>query len=173
MSIIESVKEELLSKEIVNEVGVLISRRRDFSIHVNPDSNKNLSGTNGAYFKFIHGTSFSNSKDIARISFYAPEYIIHKRNRFGQKNITLEPKEKTELMDLLRSKVNFKPKDMDEIDPRIIPMITTNWQMLIYKFNKHANFTDNEILAVIENNYKNKPDNMIRLDLPMPDYSQL
>lgn len=170
MSIIESVKEELLSKEIVNEERILVSKNNEISIHLDPDSNKNLSGKD-AYFKVVHGSSFSKSEDIARISFYVPEYVIHNRNRFGQKNFKLKPKEKDLLISILQQEVD--KDDILGVDHRLRKYILTNWNLLIYYFNIHIHISADQMLKSIQNDYKDKPLNMIRLDLPMPDYTQL
>ena len=61
MSIIESVKEELLSKEIVNEINVAMDNRNNFSVHVTPDSNRNL-GDGGGYFKYLNPCRICKSR---------------------------------------------------------------------------------------------------------------
>lgn len=170
MSIIESVKEELLSREVVNEINVAMDNRNNFSVHVTPDSNRNL-GDSGGYFKYLNHVEYSKADGIARIYFTKAEYLIH-NDQDGKKPIRLSSKQKDKLIGLL----NKPPKQekLNKIQNGFIKsIITSNWILMIYQFNRLIHIDENTMENCIMNNYKNIPKNMIRLDLPMPDYTKL
>ena len=170
MSIIESVKEELLSKEIINEINVAMDNRNNFSVHVTPDSNRNL-GDGGGYFKYLNHVEYAKADGIARIYFAKAEYLIH-IDQDGKRPIRLSSKQKDKLIALLNKPP--RPEKLNKIQNKFIKsMITNNWILMIYQFNRLIHIDENTMEKCIMNNYKNIPKNMIRLDLPMPDYTKL
>lgn len=130
----------LKGTEVVNEAKC--GGRNGIYVHVDIDEDRDF-GDDIAYFKCTTTPNLSTAKDIARISFTAPKYIIHNNDRFK-----LNPRQKNTLVDLL---VSTAKNGM------------TVWQFMIYRFN----------LELSNSNNPRAPKYKLPLELPIPDYTKL
>lgn len=154
--------------EIITEKAV-ITYPGSFSLHVTPDSDQNL-GENEGYFKWVNHESFSKADEIARIRYGSPTYAVH-TDHHGKTTVRLSSPERKLLIKVLSKPV--KPKQLLGISDDIIKLIDSGWKLMIYFYNKHCKFSDEDILEYANAEKEDIPKNMIRLSLPMPDYSLL
>lgn len=154
---------------IITERSIINDERHNFSVHSTPDAKHNL-GEPAGYFKWVEGKKLNiNPKDIVRIKFSEPVYIKHD----GSTKV-LKKGQKDDLIAALQSPIsdrhfNNLPKEFKEV-------IETEWQYLIYMYNIDCHVNTKLLLdhLDIEEPFSELPDDkMVRLNLPIPDYTKL
>lgn len=141
--------------QIVNEQCIV--QGYNLNIQVDPDPRRNY-GPSTTYFKCANSNSYKKAKYEARIGIYKPIYIYHNT---GKKQFKLNTNDIDNLINLLQSQA-------DDYNG-------TNWQKLIVIFNTHLGYSKADQLSFKYIDYKKgkRFGNMIPLDLPMPDYTEL
>lgn len=116
MAIIESIMNEIMSKEIIAEATVAIDNKSSAIITVSLDTSRSYGG-DIAYFKFKPNADV-DWKHCARISFRSPKYVDH----YG-KSYRLRRDEKKKLIKMLQA-------------PSCIDKDMTGWEAAIGNFNE-------------------------------------
>ena len=150
----KQLKEEYLVEEYLEEMAtVYIDRENNYLYQVNPDrSRKGLE-----YFKLYDSVNWPKAKQVARISFREPKYIIH-RNTDGKENWFLNSKQKKALVKALTMK-SIKYQGYN------------NYQTAIIDFNLEKGLEPDKTKENLVNDLKYPV--YLPIDLPIPDYMKL
>lgn len=91
----------------------------------------------------------------------------------GKDTVYLNSKQKKNLIKLLNKPVNAK--SLSIYPDEILKMVQTNWQLLIFIHNLECEITIEDMINHLDLNepIPHLPNNLIRLTIPMPDYSLL
>lgn len=145
---------------------ILVDKKNNFSLNTNSDRGR-FTGDGAAYFKWANATSFGRADEIARISFNSPSYQEHNE---GKPSVKLTREEKKDMVKLLQKPATQEMKSQVEND-ELREKINTGWDYLKYMHNIHNGFTDEDMLG--KTNLGKDKVNLLDIDTPMPDYSEL
>lgn len=165
--LLEMVENEELFTDIVTEDAILVDKKNNFSLHTNSDRDK-FTGDGAAYFKWVNATSFGKASEVARISFNDASYQYHVNH--GKATAELSRDEKKDMVKLLQKPATEDMKNQVESD-ELKEKINTGWDYLKYMHNIHNGFTDEDMLG--KTNLGSDKVNLLDIDTPMPDYSDL
>ena len=148
----EIIEQQTQEQEMFTEMAnVAVDEDKNVTLQVNVRDNFNVD-----YFKFYNHKDYQSATHVARISFYKPEYRIH-RAYDGKKTWVLNSKERKKLIQLLNEEGKYFGYN--------------NFQCAIIDFNLERGLPP---LKTRDNKTDNiKYPGYMPIDLPMPDYEDL
>ena len=148
----EIIEQQTQEQEMFTEMAnVAVDEDKNVTLQVNVRDNFNVD-----YFKFYNHKDYQSATHVARISFYKPEYRIH-RAYDGKKTWVLNSKERKKLMQLLNEEGKY--------------LGYNNFQCAIIDFNLERGLPP---LKTRDNKVDNpKYPEFLPIDLPMPNYWEL
>lgn len=148
----EIIAQQTQEQEMFTEMAnVAVDEDKNVTLQVNVRDNFNVD-----YFKFYNHKDYQSATHVARISFYKPEYRIH-RAYDGKKTWVLNSKERKKLIQLLNEEGKYFGYN--------------NFQCAIIDFNLERGLPP---LKTRDNKTDNiKYPGYMPIDLPMPDYEDL
>lgn len=158
-------EEDVNGIQLLDEVTKLINKNgsRPFCLTVDKENETHNIGGDIKYFKFYNNINPTKSSGVARISLVKPIYIIHPSS--VPRTIYLDRTQKKSLVEFLNNRCKT-PTDNGIL-------LETNFQYLIYYFNKVMFNTNTEIILNYTKNTKTSISNMVHIDQEMPDYMKL
>lgn len=156
--------------QCINERSIISVPKGKISIHVTPDMGRNL-GENEGYFKVCPGDKF-DKRNVARIRFKEASYVYHTKTIRK-----LESYQKKEMIKVLQS--NISKSHYNALPVELRDIVTTEWGYLIYRYNADCDVPPQDMLDHLDLNEKFEDiderirTKLVRLTLPMPDYTKL
>lgn len=162
MGIMQSIMEEYLNKNIINEATVY--NKNGVKLSLNTTSG--ATGQGASYFKY-HDTK---KHKVCRIIVTEPEYTVHRNSaktsggKEKEENFTLSETQKRKLMDILNSTPDKKYTDIG---------IGTVYAAIAYEANKAAHVSQSDIEKYKDSSLEDTPQGIIPYNMDIPDYTEL